>query len=90
LLKKVVFYIEILERSGSRSGLPYTKNIGNGIWELRPNKNRIFFFMWEGNRIVLLHTFEKKTQKTPRHEIQKAQREMSDWIENGKQRFKGE
>ncbi len=85
-----MFYIEVLERTGSRSGLPYTKHIGNSIWELRPHKHRIFFFMWDGNQIVLLHAFEKKTKKTPIQEIQKAQKEMHDWINNGRKRSTGE
>ncbi|MCM3712005.1 type II toxin-antitoxin system RelE/ParE family toxin [Sporosarcina luteola] len=88
LLSKIVFYIEILERTGSRSGLPYTKFIGNGIWELelRPSDHRIFFFFWDGNQIVLLHPFRKTTKKTPQREIRKAEREMLDWIENSQNR----
>lgn len=90
LLKKIALYIEILEQSSTRSGLPYTKYIGNGIWELRPNRYRILFFSWKNNQIVLLHTFEKKTKKTPRQEILKAQNEMADWIQNGEHRLSGE
>ncbi len=89
LLSKIVLYIEVLERTGSRSGLPYSKNIGNGIWELRPSDHRIFFFFWNGNHIVLLHSFRKTTAKTPQREIQKAEREMLDWIENGHYRTTG-
>lgn len=87
LLSKIIFCIEILERTGSRSGLPYTKYIGNGIWELRPSDHRIFFFFWNGNQIVLLHPFRKSTRKSPTREIQKAEREMLDWIENGQYRI---
>ncbi|MGD7008787.1 type II toxin-antitoxin system RelE/ParE family toxin [Metabacillus sp. 84] len=82
-------YIEILQKSGSRSGLPYTKNIGNGIWELRPKDHRVFFFGWEGNKIVLLHTFRKQTQKTPQREIDQAEKEMADWLINVKRRMQG-
>ncbi|WP_153721078.1 type II toxin-antitoxin system RelE/ParE family toxin [Sporosarcina cascadiensis] len=82
LLSKIFLYIEVLEGTGSRSGLPFTKFIGNGIWELRPDNYRIFFFHWEGNQIVLLHPFRKSTKKTPKREIQRAEREMLDWIEN--------
>lgn len=86
LFAKIVLYIKILEESGTRSGLPYTKHIGNGIWELRPKFHRIFFFGWDGNKIVLLHSFHKKTKKTPSLEIKQAEREMKDWLENGKNR----
>ncbi|PHC82977.1 hypothetical protein COF42_25650 [Bacillus wiedmannii] len=86
LLKQTVHYFKVLQGSGTRSGEPFTKFIGNGIWELRPGNRRIFFFMWENNRIVLLHSFGKDTRKTPKREIQKAMDEMKDWITNGKQR----
>lgn len=87
LLSKLVLYIEVLERSGTRSGLPYTKSIGNGIWELRPNDHRVFFFVWDGNKIVLLHSFRKETKKTPAQEIERAERELADWQANGKKRL---
>lgn len=89
LLSKIILYVEILEKSGTRSGLPYTKYIGNGIWELRPKDHRVFFFGWEGNKIVLLHTFRKDTQKTPQKEIEQAKKEMHDWLANGKKRIQG-
>ncbi len=87
---KIVLHIEILEKTGSRVGLPYSKHIGNGVWELRPNDYRIFFFVWNGNYIVLLHTFRKKTKKTPLREIQRAEKEKSDWIQNGNKCFTDE
>jgi phage-related protein len=89
LLSKFALYIEMLEQSGTRSGLPYTKHIGNGIWELRPKDHRVFFFGWEGNKIVLLHAFRKDTQKTPQREIERAEREMNDWLVNCTKRNKG-
>lgn len=89
LLSKFALYVEILEKSGTRSGLPYTKHIGNGIWELRPKDHRVFFFGWEGSKIVLLHTFRKNTQKTPQREIEQAEKEMNDWLANGKKRIQG-
>lgn len=87
LYKKFILYIEVLAKSGTRSGTPYTKHIGNGIWELRPKDHRVFFFGWEGNKLVLLHTFRKTTQKTPQQEVDKAIKEMADWNENGKNRL---
>lgn len=87
LYKKFILYIEVLAKSGTRAGTPYTKHIGNGIWELRPKDHRVFFFGWEGNKLVLLHTFRKTTQKTPQQEVDKAIKEMADWNENGKNRL---
>ncbi|MCR5197101.1 MAG: type II toxin-antitoxin system RelE/ParE family toxin [Pseudobutyrivibrio sp.] len=35
-------------------------------------------------RFVLLHQFVKKTQKTPRREIEQAKRELRDFLERSK------
>jgi len=79
-LKQILFYIELLKRSGTRAGESVAKHIEGEIWELRPGNNRIFFFGWRGINFVLLHHFRKKTRKTPRSEIDKAKREFEDWI----------
>lgn len=56
LFAKIVLYIEVLEQSGTRAGIPFTKYIGDGIWELRPKDHRILFFGWYENKFVLLHS----------------------------------
>ena len=40
--------IKALEKYGTRIGSPIVKHIDGSIWELRPLKNRIFFFLLEG------------------------------------------
>lgn len=80
-LNKILSYLVILENNGTQAGQPYVKHIEGDIWELRPLKDRIFFFCWQGDRFILLHHFVKKTQKTPRREIDQAQRNMNDYIE---------
>jgi len=84
LLKQVLHQINILERLGTRAGENFTKYIEDNVWELRPGNRRIFFFMWIDNKIVLLHAFHKKTNKTPRREIEKAKSEMEDWLRRNK------
>ena len=81
ILKQIRFYINILERLGTIAGEPYVKHIKGDIWELRPGKNRILFFSWYKNKIVLLHIFRKTTNKTPKREIDKAVNEMIEWKE---------
>jgi phage-related protein len=81
MLKQITFHINILERLGTRAGQPYIKHIQDEIWELRPGSNRILFFSWYQDKIVLLHHFRKTTRKTPKSEIDKAFREMNDWKE---------
>jgi phage-related protein len=40
----------------------------------------IEFYSTADGTYVLLHQFRKKTQKTPRREIEKAKTERDDWI----------
>lgn len=46
-------------------------------------RDRILFVAWLDGSFVLLHPFVKKTQKTPRREIEKAKRELQDLKERG-------
>lgn len=82
-LNKIQDYIQVLAMNGKSAGLPYIKHIEEEIWELRPLKNRIFFVSFTNGRFVLLHCFLKKTQKTPKREIEKAKKEYQEIIENG-------
>ncbi len=63
-------------------GLPHnvTKHIDEDLWELRPGNNRIFYFFYNDNCFVLLHSFRKKAQKTPRREIDKAKAKRDDYL----------
>ncbi len=80
-LNKIQDYIEILSRYGTTAGEPYMKHLEGDVWELRPQRNRILFAGWAGNCFVLLHRFVKKTQKTPRREIEQAKRNLIDFLE---------
>ena len=80
-LKKVSGYIEILKAYGTQAGTPFIKHIqGTDLWELRPVRDRIFFFHLHNNRIILLHHFVKKSSKTPRREIEKANLNLKDFL----------
>ena len=78
---KINDYIQILSEYGTAAGEPYMKHLDGEIWELRPLRDRILFVGWHDGAFVLLHTFMKKTQKTPTREIDKAKRELADMIE---------
>lgn len=81
---KIRDYIKTLSEYGTRAGEPYVKHIDGEIWELRPLRNRILFFAYDGEQIILLSHFIKKTQKTPKKEIEKAQNLMTEYKERGK------
>ena len=77
-LNKINDYIEALSQYGTIIGEPLVKHIEGEIWELRPRKDRILFAVLDDGRYILLHNFEKKTRKTPKREIEKANRELKD------------
>ncbi len=81
--EKIQFFIWSLKGRGLQLKEPFIKHIEEDIWELRPLRNRILFVAWRSGSFVLLHYFIKKTQKTPRREIEKAKREIKDIIERG-------
>lgn len=78
--KQITQYIQLLEDHGTRLGDNITKHLEEDIWELRPGNNRVLFFYHKDNTYILLHLFRKRTQKTPRREIEKAKAERDDWI----------
>ena len=78
--KQASLYIELLQQNGTRLNENITKHLEDGIWELRPGNNRVFYFFFQDNTFVLLHQFRKKTQKTPKSEIEKAKRERDDYL----------
>ena len=79
---KALQYIKVLEQMGTRAGAPIIKHLDGDIWELRPSSDRILFAGVVGAKFVLLHVFEKKTQKTPRQEIEQAKRELAEFLED--------
>ena len=78
--KQASLYIELLQQNGTRLNDNITKHLEDGIWELRPGNNRVFYFFYENNTFVLLHQFRKKSQKTPKREIEKAKSERIDYF----------
>lgn len=60
----------------------------NGLYEIRieyqSNIYRIFCCFDEGKLVVLFNGFQKKAQKTPKKEIDKAEQLMQDYLNNKK------
>ena len=73
-------YIELLQQNGTHMNAEITKHLDDGIWELRPGNNRVFYFFYQNDTYVLLHQFRKKSQKTPKREIEKAKIERNDYL----------
>lgn len=83
LRTKTTKMIALLGELGYTLREPYSKCLGNKIFELRTqqgsNITRILFFFVIGNKIVLTNGFTKKSQKTPVAEIELAQRYKLDY-----------
>ena len=80
---KIIKYLNYLKEKGTFVGNPIVKHIEDNIWELRPDKERIFFVVYIKGVFVLLHAFTKQTQKTPEKELERARAEYRDLLERG-------
>lgn len=73
-----ILYVLMLLQTQDRIPIKFMKVIEDGIYELRiewqSNIYRIFFCYDEGQIVILFNCFQKKTQKTPRSEIEKAKK----------------
>lgn len=67
---------------GPNLGLPHTDSFGSGLFELRlkgaEGIARVFFCTLVKQEIVMLHSFIKKTQKTPEKELKIAKERMKE------------
>ncbi len=78
-LKQITLYVQLLKNQGTRLPQNIAKHLQDELWELRPGDNRVLYFYWDRLTFVLLHQFRKKTQKTPKSEIEKGLREIADY-----------
>ena len=71
-----------MEALGPNLGEPHTKAFGQGLFELRlkgaEGIARVFYCTIVGKRIYMLHSFVKKTQKTPQADLNLATTRMKE------------
>jgi len=81
--KEKIQYGLLLLKTQQRLSTKFVKHIKDGVYELRTeyagNIYRVFFIFDEGNIVVLFNGFQKKTQKTPQNEIDKALKIKEDY-----------
>ena len=60
--------VELVVEHGPDLGLPHSRALGSGLFELRPKGRsgigRAFYGFLAGQRVIVLHAFIKKTQQT--------------------------
>ena len=80
---KAIRDLDILLEKGNELREPYSKPIEGGIFELRISASRdearIFYFFLIENKIILTNGIIKKTQKTPRKEVNRALEYKADY-----------
>jgi phage-related protein len=82
LLARYLRLTDLMCEFGSNLGMPHTKPIDGGLFELRVKSQegiaRVFFCTKIGKKIIMLHSFVKKSQKTPKKELRIAKSRMSE------------
>ncbi len=86
LLARYLRLTDLMLEFGANLGLPHTKRIDMGLFELRAKSKegivRVFFCTKIGKKIIMLHSFIKKSQKTPKKEIKTAKSRMKEVLNN--------
>lgn len=75
-----------MEEYGPNLGMPHTRALGNGLFEIRAKADggigRVFFCTMVGRKIIILHSFIKKTDKTPKRELDIALNRQKEVLSN--------
>ncbi|GAB6269205.1 hypothetical protein DS62_10285 [Smithella sp. SC_K08D17] len=81
-LARFLRYTDRMELYGPDLGMPHTRAMGEGLFELRLKSAegiaRVFYCTMMGKSIVMLHQFIKKTDKTPPKELAIARRRLKE------------
>lgn len=81
---KLVGILQILQEKGNMLREPYSKHLEDGIFEVRGKVgndiSRVLYFFYVGEKIVLTNGFIKKTQKTPRKELELAKKYRENYM----------
>jgi phage-related protein len=74
--------VELIEEFGPLIGRPHTAPLGKGLFEIRAKGRegigRSIFYTVKDKKIIILHSFVKKTQKIPQREMGKAMERMKE------------
>lgn len=83
--------INLLEINGTELRMPYSEHLVDGIFELRAkvgsNISRVLYFFVIGSKVVLTNGFIKKTQKTPKNEIELAKKYRNEFLNREEKQY---
>ena len=81
-LARYIRYTDRMEIYGPDLGMPHTRAMGDGLFELRLKSAegiaRVFYCTFIERKIVILHQFIKKTDKTPKRELNIARKRIKE------------
>ena len=82
ILANFLHVAELIEEHGPKIGMPFTRSIGSGLFEIRARGKegiaRALYCCLAGRELVILNAFVKKTQKTSKKEIVLARKRMKE------------
>jgi phage-related protein len=82
---KIVRLIDLLSKKGVLLKEPYTKKVKGKIREIRVKDKegaiRVLYFSFTGKKLILLHGIIKKTNKTPKGDIEIAEKRMINFLQ---------
>lgn len=85
---RILRTIELLAANGTSLRMPYSEHLVDGIFEIRVKSgsdiSRVLYFFVIGQKIVLTNGFIKKTQKTPKNEIELAKKYRNEFLNREK------
>ncbi|MCL9682574.1 type II toxin-antitoxin system RelE/ParE family toxin [Legionella maioricensis] len=77
--------LELIEEHGANLGPPHTDPMGDGLFEIRAKAQegigRSLYCYMKGRHIIVLHAFVKKSNKTPKAELNLAKKRKAE-VEN--------
>jgi len=82
LLARYLRLTDMMLEFGANLGMPHTRAMGESLFELRVKSKegiaRVFYCTMVGKRIVMLHGFIKKSEKTPAQELKLARSRLAE------------
>ena len=82
ILANFLHIAEMIEELGPNLGRPYVGTLGAGLFEIRAKGRegigRSIYCTVKGREVIILHSFVKKSQKTPKKDLDLAKKRMKD------------
>jgi len=75
---RITGYLDLFGQHQFSLPSKYLKKLDKSLWELRPGNIRLLLGK-VGSRIIVVNCFKKKSQKTPKKEIETAKRRLMEY-----------